>query len=199
MSESNQLGNQPEFAQFGGERRESAEQWREDTGRGARLESDRVIEINRPARARSHEPAVEREQLDEWISGRPMQYVDTFDETPKPHLGESLNQEVPGPAFERDFSRARHNVPGDFSGRGPKSYRRRDERIYEDVCEALTRDPRIDASEVEVVVYDGEVTLAGSVESGWMLRAAEQASSSADGVRRVKNEIRVQEHPREAS
>jgi BON domain len=51
---------------------------------------------------------------------------------------------------------------GGFAGRGPKGYQRADDRIREDVCERLAEDPDIDASDMEVTVKDGEVTLSGS-------------------------------------
>src|SRR5256885_12501149 len=43
-------------------------------------------------------------------------------------------------------------------GRGPKGYRRSDERIREEVMERLTFSPDIDASDVEVEVQDGVVS-----------------------------------------
>ena len=46
-----------------------------------------------------------------------------------------------------------------FRGRGPKNYQRSDERIREDVCERLTYDERVDASDVEVDVREGVVRL----------------------------------------
>jgi hypothetical protein len=54
---------------------------------------------------------------------------------------------------------------GQFRGRGPKGYRRSDDRIREDVCERLTRDDRVDASNIEVTVKDGAVTLSGTTHS----------------------------------
>ena len=52
-----------------------------------------------------------------------------------------------------------------YRGLGPKGYRRSDERIHEDVCEALTEDADLDPSSVEVSVDAGEVTLSGTVSS----------------------------------
>jgi osmotically-inducible protein OsmY len=46
-----------------------------------------------------------------------------------------------------------------FRGRGPRGYERSSERIYEDVCEGLTEDDRVDASQLEVDVENGIVTL----------------------------------------
>ncbi|MDC0720398.1 BON domain-containing protein [Nannocystis bainbridge] len=52
---------------------------------------------------------------------------------------------------------------GRFVGCGPRTYRRSDARIAEDINEALTWHPDIDASEVEVAVASGIVTLSGLV------------------------------------
>src|SRR5687768_9699859 len=54
---------------------------------------------------------------------------------------------------------------GQFRGRGPRGYQRSDDRIREDVCERLSDDPQIDASNMEVTVKTGEVTLSGTVSS----------------------------------
>jgi hypothetical protein len=79
-----------------------------------------------------------------------------------------------------------------FAGRGPKGYRRSDERIEEDVNEALSQDPRIDATEIEVKVTNGEVTLSGTVDNRSIKRMAEDVAERCAGVHDVKNEIRDQ-------
>ncbi|MBL7543932.1 MAG: BON domain-containing protein [Bdellovibrionaceae bacterium] len=81
---------------------------------------------------------------------------------------------------------------GKFYGKGPKGFRRSDERVREDVCEALYRDHSIDASEIDVTVNDGEVILKGTVENRQMKRLAEDCVESISGVSDVKNELRVQ-------
>ena len=78
-----------------------------------------------------------------------------------------------------------------FLGKGPKGYKRSDERIKEDVCETLSRDHRIDASDIEVNVDDAMVTLSGNVESREIKRAAEMIIENLSGVDDVKNEIKV--------
>ena len=77
------------------------------------------------------------------------------------------------------------------AGRGPKGYRRSDSRITDDVCEMLTRHPRIDAGDIEVQVKDGEVTLTGTVDSREAKRAAEDAAEQCSGVDNVINQLRV--------
>jgi hypothetical protein len=76
-------------------------------------------------------------------------------------------------------------------GRGPKDYTRSDERIHEDVCQRLTDDPWVDASEIEVAVSNSEVTLSGTVENRETRRRAEDCAESVQGVTHVQNNIRV--------
>ena len=80
---------------------------------------------------------------------------------------------------------------GHYCGRGPKGYRRSDERIREDVCEYLTDDDRIDASNIDVTVRECEVTLAGSVNSREEKRRAEHLIERLSGVRDVFNQLRI--------
>jgi hypothetical protein len=80
-----------------------------------------------------------------------------------------------------------------MTGRGPKGYRRSDERIREDVSEALSRHGQVDASEITVEVRGGEVILTGSVDSREAKREAERAVENEPGVREVQNQLRVQE------
>ncbi|QRM29479.1 BON domain-containing protein [Microvirga sp. VF16] len=77
-------------------------------------------------------------------------------------------------------------------GRGPKGYKRSDERIHEDVCERLTEDPFIDASNIEVAVKDGEVALNGTVSSRGLKRRVEDLAELASGVAHVQNNLRVE-------
>jgi hypothetical protein len=83
-------------------------------------------------------------------------------------------------------------IGGAHRGRGPKGYKRSDERIHEDVCERLTEDPFIDASNIEVAVTEGEVTLNGTVSSRGLKRRAEDLAEMASGVAHVQNNLRVQ-------
>jgi len=82
---------------------------------------------------------------------------------------------------------------GQFTGRGPKGYQRSDERIREDVSEALTRHGDIDASEITVEVRGGEVILSGTVDSREAKREAERAVENEPGVKEVQNQLRVQQ------
>jgi osmotically-inducible protein OsmY len=78
-------------------------------------------------------------------------------------------------------------------GRGPKNYRRSDERIKEDVNDRLGEDYYLDASEVEVVVENTEVVLNGIVKSRNEKRRAEDIAERVSGVTNVENRLRVQQ------
>jgi hypothetical protein len=80
----------------------------------------------------------------------------------------------------------------DYRGLGPRNVTRSDDRIREDVCEALMDDEDLDASEIEVTVADGEVTLAGKVASKLDKRLAEDLSARVAGVRDVNNQLRAE-------
>jgi len=78
-----------------------------------------------------------------------------------------------------------------YVGRGPKDYKRSDDRIREDVSDRLEQDAFVDASDVTVDVRDGEVTLNGTVGSRDQKRAAEDCVEAVSGVREVHNRLRV--------
>lgn len=80
---------------------------------------------------------------------------------------------------------------GPYTGRGPRGYQRSDERIREDVCERFSQHGMLDATDVDVIVVTGEVTLRGTVPSRWAKREAEDLTESVSGVRDVHNELRV--------
>lgn len=79
---------------------------------------------------------------------------------------------------------------------GPSNIERQDQRIYEDVCERLADDDRIDASEIEVSVANGEVTLSGKLRSRNAKRRATFVIEDILGVKDVHNSIRVEDEPR---
>lgn len=85
-----------------------------------------------------------------------------------------------------------NRLSGEFSGRGPKGYRRSDERIREEVCDYLTAHGAIDASEIEVEVEDGEVTLTGTVQDRQTKRLAEDLCDEVRGVKEVYNQLRLE-------
>lgn len=93
-------------------------------------------------------------------------------------------------AWSRD-PRSEGSKERTFVGLGPKGYRRSDERIHEDVCEALMQAPSVDASDIEVNVKDGCVTLTGTVEARQDKREAEDIIEDIPGVDDVRNELKV--------
>ena len=81
--------------------------------------------------------------------------------------------------------------PGPHSGRGPKGYQRSDDRIREDICDRLTRHGRLDATDIQIQVRNGEVTLDGIVDTRDAKRMAEDVAESVDGVRDVTNHLKT--------
>ena len=69
---------------------------------------------------------------------------------------------------------------------------RSDDRIREDVCERLMTDHEItDARAIEVAVEQGVVTLTGVVPAHTAKEAAEDVAELVQGVRDVRNDLRV--------
>jgi len=89
--------------------------------------------------------------------------------------------------------RRRMDQQREHRGRGPKNYRRSDERIKEDVNDRLSDDYYVDASDIEVMVSNTEVTLTGTVNSREDKRRAEDIAESVSGVTNVENRLRVKQ------
>ena len=90
--------------------------------------------------------------------------------------------------MESSYGRTRSR---DFTGKGPKGWKRSDERIKEDVSEQFARHPDLDPSQVEIRVTDGEITLTGNVNDRDSKRLAEDIAENVQGVKDVTNQIRV--------
>lgn len=86
---------------------------------------------------------------------------------------------------EQRFSRGEH------FGKGPKGWRRSDESIREEACEALSDDSHLDASEIEVSVNECVIHLKGIVDERASKKRAEACVENIAGVQDVINEIRV--------
>lgn len=84
-------------------------------------------------------------------------------------------------------------------GKGPSGYARSDDRIREIVCEVLMDDDHIDASNIEVSVKNGEVTLSGAVEDRAQKRMAEDRIENLSCVKDVVNQLRVSSRDRNKS
>lgn len=85
----------------------------------------------------------------------------------------------------------RREADGAHRGRGPKGYRRSDDRIREDISDRLTDDSWLDANGIEVAVSDSDVTLTGTVRSREDKKRAEALAESVSGVDNVQNNLRV--------
>lgn len=88
----------------------------------------------------------------------------------------------------------RQSDGGQHRGRGPRNYKRSDDRISEDINDRLTDSYYLDASDVEVEVSSGEVVLTGTVDSRYAKRMAEDIAEDVSGVKNVENRIRVKQN-----
>jgi len=91
-----------------------------------------------------------------------------------------------------DHSETYANYAGiSYVGKGPKGYRRSDERLREEVCETLAQHPEVDAREIEVSIEEGSVILNGSVPERHMKYLAEAAIETIWGVEDIINQLKV--------
>ncbi len=96
-----------------------------------------------------------------------------------------------GPGYYLTGGWGRESGRESYFGRGPRGYRRSDERIREDISDRLTWHPAIDASDVEVGVENAEVTLTGVVEDRRAKRLAADIADEVMGVEDVHNQLKV--------
>lgn len=106
-----------------------------------------------------------------------------------------LSGERSGQRYGADYGReARREAPWEdrgHRGRGPKDYKRSDERISDEAHDRLTDDPWLDASNINVSVSGGEVTLSGTVETREAKHRAERLVEDISGVSHVQNNLRI--------
>jgi osmotically-inducible protein OsmY len=110
--------------------------------------------------------------------------------SPRPN---SFNEEeyYNGERFEIggvDFERNEHP---DYSGAGPKNYSPSFERIKEEACEELKRNPLVDASCITVEVKDGIIHLSGHVPDRTQKKEAEECIEHLSGVEDVLNLLKI--------
>jgi hypothetical protein len=79
--------------------------------------------------------------------------------------------------------------------RGPKGYRRSDERTLEDIYLHLLQVRNLDSSDVSIEVHNGVATLTGTVPVRRMKHMIEDLVHSIRGIEEVDNRIRVQSRP----
>ena len=75
---------------------------------------------------------------------------------------------------------------------GPRSRRKPDESLRQEIREILTADPELEATDIEVEVEGGAVTLRGAVVDSDARLLAEELVESLAGVREVHNRLRVE-------
>jgi len=153
-------------------------------------------------------PGYQRGSSRDWLMGRaggprrnqePMSdsygyYADTYD------TGMSAYARSGG-AYR--YEQGRQRFPGSggvssgpYAGRGPRGYRRSDERIREEVCQALYDHAWMNASDLSVEVQDGVVTLHGDADNRDQKRLAEDVAERVMGVKDVQNQLKVKEQGR---
>jgi hypothetical protein len=172
----------------------SPRNWRDDSERQT-LDEGR-IEYGASGRGfQRNAPGYEPERsfasaYDQWSGydtrSEPRWRVENNDDHRRPGETRGYYEDDHGHTFEFD-----HRGEQTFVGRGPKGYRRSDERIREDVCDRLSDDPHVDASDIDVAVKDGEVTLSGTVHERLAKRRSEDLAALISGVRDVQNHLRV--------
>jgi hypothetical protein len=116
-----------------------------------------------------------------------------------PWLNYERVQAIPDDEGSGMWGRMKHEasrVVGALTGhphahKGPKGWRRADDAIREDVCEALADDGVLDASDIEVEVKDSEVTLKGTVRDRPSKRRAETLAERVRAVHDVHNRLTI--------
>jgi hypothetical protein len=116
-----------------------------------------------------------------------------------PWLNYERVQPIPDDEGSGVWGRVKHEasrVVGAITGhphvhKGPKGWRRADDAIREDVCEALAYDEHLDATDIEVTVKDSEVTLEGTVVDRSQKRRAELLAERVRAVHDEHNRLTI--------
>ena len=146
------------------------DRWHDQDRNAAERAWDRTREAARDVTDRDRDG---RRGLAEWNDGDTARYANADVYAPQ------------SPGRSHDW-----NTPN-YTGVGPRGYRRSDARVFEDICDRLTVDSRVDASDIEVKVNNGEVTLSGSVRTREEKRYAEDDVERVMGVAEVNNHLKV--------
>jgi osmotically-inducible protein OsmY len=80
---------------------------------------------------------------------------------------------------------------GLYRRRLPRNYKRSDQRILEEINDRLIEDPFVDASEIEVMLDQHEVTLTGTVDNRITKRRVEDIVEFIPGIKNVENKLRT--------
>lgn len=109
------------------------------------------------------------------------------------------NRYLPGPGSNDGYRHYPDQSSGSsHRGKGPRGYTRSDERICDELYDQLTNSPEIDASDIEIVVQNGVVSLSGRVPHRRMKHDAEDCADRISGVKDVDNRIRVKRNDDDA-
>jgi hypothetical protein len=121
-----------------------------------------------------------------------------YDEIPRPYFAESYpyddDPEI-GNQYSEQYQKgrlAREHNRGPHSGRGPKGFKRSDERILENINERLSEDSWLDAYGIEVSINNGEVTLEGTVTDMESKQRAKAIVKTVVGVSKLHNQLRIE-------
>lgn len=136
---------------------------------------------------RHESPRHESNDLPEPSDPRPRDFRDYGRGNYSPSAaGDAGGADAVGPGGFGDLETTRS-----YRGRGPRNYTRSDERIREIICERLTDDAYVDASDVTVEVKNGEVTLSGSVRDRRMKHRIEDIADDCVRGKDIHNQVRV--------
>lgn len=80
---------------------------------------------------------------------------------------------------------------GPHKGKGPKGYKRSDQRIMEDINDQLFQNSHIDATNIEIDVKEGDVTLIGMVNDRRTKKMAENLVEKVPGVNDISNNLKI--------
>ncbi|MBG9377285.1 BON domain-containing protein [Panacibacter sp. DH6] len=126
-------------------------------------------------------------------------YNNRYGNAGQPSQGSRFNQGSPyGNSYGNNSQQGTGGMYGGHRGKGPKGYERSEQRIKEDISDRLMDDDDIDASEIDITVKAGEVTLTGTVSDKQTKRRIEDMIESMSGVKNVQNNLRVQSSQQES-
>jgi osmotically-inducible protein OsmY len=127
-----------------------------------------------------------------WISP----YDDSFEEEENDwfsylhrNVSQQAGKDSPFPDSSWSYARGDSTFEEDHSGKGPKGWKRSDEQIQDLCSEALYHSPEVDASDIEVIVLNGVVSLTGSVSSRNEKKEAQRLLEYIPGVWDVQNQL----------
>jgi osmotically-inducible protein OsmY len=168
----------------------------EDSGRGYQRQYDPYLDRNQGYESRPFNPYRGEYGASSYASSYENRAHSRHDHGRDGHRGfwDKATDEVASWMGDREaLQRRMQDERGSHHGKGPKGYRRSDERIRDEVSDRLSDDHWLDASDIEVKVENGEVTLTGTVMDRDSKRRAERLAESASGVSDVQNNIKVRQ------